>query len=80
MDDQTVMCDPRLVNHVIDAVGAMCEDPNRGRVRNRLKTHVIIYATLEQVQEHQYEWNLDMLNGKATLTEPIDDLKPSEPR
>ena len=42
MDDQTVICDPILVNAVVDAVDAACQDPKRGGVRIRVKTRAII--------------------------------------
>ncbi|MFM7987604.1 MAG: hypothetical protein ACKPKO_50645, partial [Candidatus Fonsibacter sp.] len=45
MDDQTIVCDQFLANAVIDSVDAACQHPNRGGIRNRLKTHVIIHAT-----------------------------------
>ena len=38
MDDQTIICDPKLVNPIIDAVDQTCQRPERGGVRNRIKT------------------------------------------
>ncbi|MFM7978988.1 MAG: hypothetical protein ACKPKO_06690, partial [Candidatus Fonsibacter sp.] len=45
MDDQTIICDPALINTIIDAVDRACAAPTRGGIRNRTKTHVILYAT-----------------------------------
>ena len=47
MDDQTIVCDPKLANAVVDPVDHTCQHPKPGGVRNRIKTHAIIYATDE---------------------------------
>ena len=65
MDDQTVICDPIMTNAVIDAVDAACQDPKRGGIRNRVKTHAIIYATDTQRQQFQHTWNLEDVQQKS---------------
>ena len=75
MDDQTIACDPVLINSVIDAVGTTCQDPKRGGVRNRPKTHVILYATPEQLQQKQHSWGISQIEQKATFNTPLDPLK-----
>ena len=74
MDDQTIICDPTLVNSIIDADDVACQGPSRGGVRNRVKTHVILYATPEQHQQ-QHTWNLSAAQQKTTLHAPTDDLE-----
>jgi hypothetical protein len=37
---------------VIDSVDTACQDPNRGGIRNRPKTHAIVYASADQYQRH----------------------------
>ena len=75
MDDQTIVGDPALTNPLIDAVDITCQDPKRGGIRNRTKTHVIIYASQDQIQQHQLTWNLAALQGEATLNTPHDELR-----
>ena len=70
MDDQTIVGDPALTNPLIDAVDITCQDPKRGRISNCTKTHVIIYASQDQIQQHQLTWNLAALQGEATLNTP----------
>ena len=50
MDDQTIPCDPVLTNAVIDAVDITCQDPKRGGVRNRTKTHAVLYASPQELR------------------------------
>ena len=75
MDDQTIMCDPALTNAVVDAVDTTCQDPERGGICNRPKTHVILYATPEQLQHNQDNWNIAQTQQKATLNTPLDPFK-----
>ena len=60
---------------ITDAVDVARQDPKRGGVRNRIKTHIILYATPKQRQQHPHEWNLDLLRDKATVNQPTADLK-----
>jgi acetyl esterase/lipase len=48
MDDQAIICDPKLVSSFIDAVDSACQQPQRGGIRNRINAHFILYATPEQ--------------------------------
>ena len=48
MDDQTISCDNDWCVRPFDAVGEDCQGPARGGVRNRTKTHAIIYANDQQ--------------------------------
>ena len=75
MGDQTVICDPALTNAVIDAVDTTCQDPTRGGVRNRPKTHATLYASPEQLQQNHHNWGLSETQHKATLNTPLDPLK-----
>ena len=75
MDDQTIACDPTLANAVIDAVDTTCQDTTRGGVRNRTKTHVILYATAQQLQYNHLTWGIHEIQQKATLNTPTDPLK-----
>ena len=61
MDDQTVLCDPLLANAVIDAVDSTCQGPKRGGVRNRVKTHVILYASPEHIQHNYIHWGITII-------------------
>ena len=42
MDDQAVICDPKLIHPTIDAVDNACQHPQRSGVRNRIESHVIL--------------------------------------
>ena len=75
MDDQTIACDPILVNAVIDAVDTTCQDPKRGGVRNPTKTHVILYASPQDLQLNHSAWGINQIQQKATLNTPSDPLK-----
>ena len=67
--------DPRLVRPILDAVDADCKDPKRGGIRNRTKTHVIIYATPQQIQHEEHTWNTQAITKRATLNTPTDELR-----
>jgi hypothetical protein len=58
MDDQTIICDTALIHAVIYAVDTTCQHPKRGGIRNRTKTHVILYATPQQLQQNHTTWCL----------------------
>ena len=58
MDGQAIICDPILTNAVIDAVDTTCQDPKRGGVRNRPKTHVILYANPQEIQQSHLTWGI----------------------
>ena len=75
MDDQTIICDISLIHAVIDAVDTTCQNPKRGGVRNRTKTHVIVYATAQQLQQNHAAWRRTEIRQKATLNTPLDPLK-----
>ncbi|MFM7987187.1 MAG: hypothetical protein ACKPKO_48535, partial [Candidatus Fonsibacter sp.] len=75
MDDQTIVLEPSLINTSIDAVDHACQTPTQGGIRNRTKTHAIIYATPEQHQSMGHTWDLDQIRRKAILNVPTDRLK-----
>ena len=69
MDDQTIRCDPKLASAVIDA------HQKRGGIRNRLKTHAIIYATPYRILQHQTTLNQTEIQQKAKLDTPTNKNK-----
>ena len=74
MDDQTIACDPMLTNAVIDAVDVTCQGPKRGGICNRTKTHVILYASPQELQVNHLAWGISEIQQKATLNTPTDPL------
>eukprot|EP00974_Lingulodinium_polyedra_P033314 3203374-Lingulodinium_polyedra.AAC.1 len=58
MDDQTIVCDPRLVTAILTAVDERTEATTRGGKRNVEKTHVIYYATDDDLKNHVDEWKM----------------------
>ena len=74
MDDQTIVCDPLIMNAVIDSGDVACEDPKRGGLRNIPKTHAIIYASAEQIPSPPRSMELTDTRRKATVNVPTDPL------
>ena len=75
MDDQTVACDPRFVCPILGAADQECTDPTRGGEWNRVKTHAIIYANLQQTAEHSHTRDIPGIQHRATLNTPTDELR-----
>eukprot|EP00974_Lingulodinium_polyedra_P102009 9879861-Lingulodinium_polyedra.AAC.1 len=75
MDDQTIVCDPRLVTAILTAVDERTEATTRGGKRNVAKTHVIYYATDDDMKKHADAWKLTDVKTKATVNTPADTLR-----
>ena len=75
MDDQTVMCDPRLKSPIRDALDKECTDPTRGGERNCTKTHAIIYASAQQIADQSHLWEIPGIQRRATLNSPKDEVR-----
>ena len=44
-------------------------------IRNRIKTHDIIYANPQQIAEQSHAWDLPGIQQRATLRSPTDELR-----
>eukprot|EP00974_Lingulodinium_polyedra_P116963 11161215-Lingulodinium_polyedra.AAC.1 len=51
------------------------EMPERGGKRDRAKTHVIYYATDDELRSNENAWKLDTVRGLATVNKPCDELR-----
>ena len=79
MDDQTTVCNPRLLCLVPGAVDTECQGPQRGGIQHRTRTHIIIDASPEQHNNEHHSWDLPGTTQRATLNQPTDPCAASEP-
>eukprot|EP00974_Lingulodinium_polyedra_P041713 4006831-Lingulodinium_polyedra.AAC.1 len=75
MDDQTIVCGPRLVTAILTAVDERTEATTRGGKRNVEKTHVIYYATDDDIRNHDADWEMSDVRTKATVNTAADALR-----
>eukprot|EP00974_Lingulodinium_polyedra_P024820 2400305-Lingulodinium_polyedra.AAC.1 len=53
MDDQTIVCGPRLATAILAAVDERTEATTRGGKRNAGKTRVVYYVTDEELKKNE---------------------------
>eukprot|EP00974_Lingulodinium_polyedra_P000169 15922-Lingulodinium_polyedra.AAC.1 len=76
MDDQTIVCDPRLATAILAAVDERTEATTRGGKRNAEKTHASYYATDDDdLKNHDGDWDMSGVRAKATVNTPADALR-----